>query len=122
MTGPNAPTPRTPSLTSPGGRDWTDQATDAVESIVLSVKQKTTVPLTTIARAVVYGLVIAALGSVVMVLMAVSAVRILTVYLPVGRVNGNHHRVWVADLIVGGIFTLVGMLAWSKRTPKKAVR
>lgn len=108
--------------TGSGGREWTDQAADAVESIVLSIKQKTTVPLTTIARGLVYGLVIAALGAVVMVLMAVSAVRVLTVYLPVGRVNGNHHRVWVADLIVGGIFTLVGMFAWSKRTPKKAVR
>ena len=92
---------------------------DGVESVVLSVKQKTTVPLTTIARGVVYGLVIAALGTVVMVLSAVSAVRILAVYLPVGRVNGGH-RVWVADLIVGGIFTLVGLLAWSKRTPRKA--
>ena len=122
MPGPNTPTPGTPAPTGSGGREWIDQAADAVESVVLSVKQKTTVPLTTLARALVYGLVIAALGAVVMVLMAVSAVRVLTVYLPVGRVNGTHHRVWVADLIVGGIFTLVGMLAWSKRTPKKAVK
>lgn len=122
MTGPSTSTPGSPLPTGSPGREWTDQTADAVESIVLSVKQKTTVPLTTMARAVVYGLVIAALGSVVMVLGAVALVRVLTVYLPVGRVNGGHHRVWVADLIVGGIFTLIGMLAWSKRAPKKAVR
>lgn len=121
MTGPSTSTPGSPLPTGSSGREWTDQTADAIESIVLSVKQKTTVPLTTIARAIVYGLVIAALGSVVMVLSAIAAVRVLTVYLPVGRVNGGH-RVWVADLIVGGIFTLVGMLAWSKRAPKKAVR
>lgn len=122
MTGPNTPGPSTSPPAQNSGRDWTDQAADAIESVVLSVKQKTTVPLTTIARAIVYGVVIAALGTVALVLTAVSAVRILTVYLPVGRVNDGRHRVWVADLIVGGIFTLAGLFLWSKRTSKAGVR
>ncbi|GAC1378047.1 MAG: hypothetical protein NVSMB4_07630 [Acidimicrobiales bacterium] len=122
MTGPHTPGPSTSPLAQSSGRDWTDQAADAIESVVLSVKQKTTVPLTTVARAIVYGVVIAALGTVALVLVAVSAVRVLTVYLPVGRVNDGRHRVWVADLVVGGIFTLAGLFVWSKRTSKAGVR
>jgi hypothetical protein len=95
------------------------QATEAVESIVLTVKEKTTVPATTIARGVVYGLVIAALGIVAAICLAVAGVRFLTVYLPVGHVNGGHHRVWVADLILGLIFTLAGLLFWSRRESKE---
>jgi hypothetical protein len=105
---------------APGRRDWTDQAAEAVETVVLTVKEKTTVPATTIARAVVYGLVIAALGIAVLILLAIAGVRFLTVYLPVGRVNGGHHRVWVADLIVGLIFTLAGLLFWSRRAAKES--
>ena len=35
---------------------WSDQAADTVETIVLTVKDKTTVPLQTAARGIVYGL------------------------------------------------------------------
>jgi len=111
MTGPITTT--NASSGSASGRDWTVQVADAVESAVLTVKQKTTVPLTTIARGIVYGLVIAALGTLVMVLLAITSVRVLTVYIP-------SHRVWVSDLIVGGIFTVAGLFLWSKRTSKKA--
>ena len=104
---------------SDGGRDWTTQATEAVESIVLSVKEKTTVPATTAARGIVYGLVIAALGITAAVCIAIASVRFLTVYLPVGRVNGHHHRVWAADLLVGLLFTLAGLFCWSKRSTKE---
>ncbi|MHB8464418.1 MAG: hypothetical protein ACYDH6_01170 [Acidimicrobiales bacterium] len=97
---------------------WTEQATEAVESLVLTVKSKTTVPATTVARGVVYGVVIAALATVALVVLAVAGVRILTVYLPIGRVDG-HHRVWAADLIVGLIFTLAGLFCWSKRVTKE---
>ena len=101
------------------GKDWTNQAVDVVESVVLTVKEKTTVPATTVARGLVYGIVIAALGTIALVVLAVAGVRFLTVYLPVGRVNGGHHRVWVADLILGVIFTLAGLLCWSRRAPKE---
>ena len=101
-----------------GGSDWTDKATETVEALVLTVKEKTTVPATTVARAVVYGLVIAALGVVALVVVSIAAVRFLTVYLPVGRVRG-HHRVWVADVILGLFFTLAGLLCWSRRGTKE---
>jgi hypothetical protein len=103
------------SPTAPGGSDWTNQATELVESVVLTVREKTTVPAMTAARAVVYGLVIAALGLAAAVMLAVAGVRFLTVYLPVGHVHGGH-RVWVADLLIGVVFTLAGLFCWSRRS------
>ena len=112
----STPAPLTPS--GPPDKHWVDQATEAVESLVLTVKEKTTVPATTAARAVVYGLVILALGITALVVLTIASVRFLTVYLPVGRAH-HHHRVWVAYLIVGLILTLAGLLLWSRRVTKE---
>ena len=92
-----------------GQKDWTEQAAEAVESVVLTIREKTTTPLTTAARGVVYGIVIAVLGVTALILLAIVLIRVLTVYLP-------PNKVWVSDLIVGGIFTLAGLFAWSKRS------
>ena len=85
--------PTTPTPPSSPGRDWTAQATDTIETVVLTVKEKTTVPLTTAARGLVYGLVIAVLGITCLIVLAIASVRVLTVYLPVGQVNHGNHRV-----------------------------
>jgi len=120
---PSAPSPSSAPTTAGAGvgtagtaasRDWTIQATDVVESVVLTVKEKTTLPLVTAARTVVYGLVILVLAVTALVMLAILAIRMLVVYLP-----GGLHRVWVADFIVGGIFTLAGLFAWSKRPTRE---
>ena len=110
--------PTTPTPPSTPGREWATQATDTVESVVLAVKEKTTVPLTTAARGVVYGLVIAVLGITCLIALAIASVRLLTVYLPVGRVNHGNHRVWVPDIGMGIIFSAVGFWCWTKRRAK----
>ncbi|MFI5041891.1 MAG: hypothetical protein ACHQNA_08595 [Acidimicrobiales bacterium] len=111
--------PTVPGPTAPGeSKDWTVQAADTVESVVLTVKEKTTVPLTTAARGLVYGIVVGVLGIMALILVAVAMIRFLTVYLPVGK-NHGLYRVWVSDLIVGGIFTLAGLFAWSKRAMRE---
>jgi len=110
--------PTTPTPPSTPGREWTAQAADTVESVVLAVKEKTTVPLTTASRGLVYGLVIAVLGITCLVVLAIASVRFLTVYLPVGRVNHGGHRVWVPDIGMGIIFSAVGFFLWSKRRAK----
>jgi hypothetical protein len=109
-TTPPTPTPQ---------KDWTEQATDTVESLVLSVKEKTTV-LRTIARGIVYGLVITVAAILAMVMVIAGAVRIADVWLLgwAGRVNG-HHRLWIAYLVLGMIFTLAGLFCWSRRTVKE---
>lgn len=108
----------TPPTPSPQ-RDWTEQATETVESLVLSVKEKTTV-LRTVARGIVYGLVIAVVGILAVVMLLIGAVRVADVWLLgwAGRVHGQH-RLWIAYVVLGIFFTLVGLICWSRRTAKE---
>jgi hypothetical protein len=112
-----APT-RPPAPAAPE-RDWTAQAAETVESVVLSVKEKTTV-LTTVVRAIVYGVVIAAVGALVVVALIIGVIRIADVYLLdwAGRAQG-HRRLWIAYLALGIILSLIGFLCWSRRTAKE---
>jgi hypothetical protein len=93
---------------APPDTDWTVQAADTIEGLVTSIRNKTTVPLTTVARGIVFGILAAFAGGAAMVLFAILAVRVLNL-LP-----GD---VWVAHLITGMVFTLIGVFAWSKRRP-----
>lgn len=94
--------------------DWPAQAADTIERVVGSVRDKTTGPAITAARWVVYGTFALLVGMAVLVLLAIAAVRLLDVYLPDAWVGEDH--TWVAHLIVGLVFALVGMAMWSKRT------
>jgi hypothetical protein len=94
------------------GPDWTAQAADTIEAVVSVARDKATVPVRTAARAVVYGLALAVVGTVALVLTVVGLVRLASVYLPVSWVGwapGHHHRVWIAYVVVGGILTLFGV-------------
>ena len=90
-----------PGGDAPGGDDWTVQAADTIERLVGTVRDKTSTPLVTVARALVFGLLAAVMGIAVAVLGAVTLVRVVDV----ATGEGN---VWIAHLIVGGIFTLGG--------------
>ena len=90
------------------------QAADRVESVVTSIRDKTVVPVTTVARALVYGIVVGVLSIMALVLIAISAVRALDLYLPF-HVGDSHARsIWLSYAIVGGIFVLVGMFFMRK--------
>ena len=110
-TGPSAPA--RPS-TDP---DWTVQATDTIESVVTTIRDKTVVPVTTVARGIVYGLVAGVLGVAALILVTIVLIRFLDVYLPF---HPHARRVWVTDAGIGGIFTLAGLffLRKAKRTPR----
>ena len=57
----------------------------------------------TAARALVYGTFALLVGTAVVVLLAISAVRLLDVYLPDAVVGEDH--TWVAHGLVGGVLT-----------------
>ena len=91
--------------------DWTIKAANTIDAVVGVVHDKAVVPVTTIARWLVYGLLAAIVGTMALVLTAIAVVRVLDV------VTGDG-RVWIAHLVTGGIFTLAGLFAWSKRAPR----
>jgi len=107
------------SATAGAQQDWPAQAADTIERVVGSVRDKTTGPAITAARWVVYGTFALLVGAVVGVLLAIAAVRALDAYLPDAWVGEQH--TWAAHLIVGVLFSLVGMLAWSRRSAPATV-
>jgi len=103
--------------------DWGDQAADTIEAVVLTVKEKTTVPLRTAARGVVYGLVLVVLGAVLLIIGVIVVVRIADVWLLgwAGRAHG-HVRLSIAYGALGMLLTVAGLWCWSKRNPKAGSR
>jgi hypothetical protein len=90
----------------PPPADWAAQVTDAIDKYVGLVRDKTTQPVITITRAIVFGFLAAVLAVAALVIVAITLVRVLT-YLPGG--------VWVAHLITAVIFLLAGLIAMLKR-------
>lgn len=101
----------------PTDRDWTDEVTDRLGSAVSTVRDKTTVPVTKVARAVVFGLIAGTLGLVALILFVIALVRVINVYLPFEPYG---RRVWVTDAGLGAIFLVAGAFCWSRRTPRKS--
>lgn len=85
--------------------DWTTEAADNVERVVILVRDKTVVPAQVATKAIVYGLLVTFFVGVAFILLAIGAFRALTVILPV----------WAAYLVLGGIFVIAGSFCWSRR-------
>ncbi len=114
----SSPVTSTPAAGGPGSSgdgDWAVQAADTIESLVGKVRDKTAAPLVTVARAVVFGLLAAAMGLVVAVLAVVMLVRVIDV------ITGDGN-VWIAYLIVGGLFAGVGAFLLRKATTTPTTR
>ena len=95
--------------------DWPVQATDTIVKVVGTASDKVTGPVTTAARAIVFGLFAAILGTAAIVLVSILLVRLLNNYLP-DSVFGEEH-VWAAHLLIGLVFSGVALWLWSKRKP-----
>ncbi|MGH9060740.1 MAG: hypothetical protein ACRDZY_14690, partial [Acidimicrobiales bacterium] len=76
---------------APTDADWTAEVADRIESVVGTVRDKTTVPLTKVARGLVFGMVVAVAGLIALGLLIVAVIR-LHVYLPF---QPEGRRVWV---------------------------
>ena len=105
-----------PSPASPG-TDWPADVAARIESVVGTVRSKTTVPAATAARAVVYGLVLGVLASTMGILLVIALVRLLDVYLPFHPLA---RRVWVVDAAASAIFLAGGAFMWRRRHPRSA--
>jgi hypothetical protein len=97
-----------------GGEDWAAATADAIERAVQSVRAKTADPLERVVRLLVYGLLAGIVGIAIAVLLAVAAVRGLVELIDVVW----QREVWLAHLIIGGIFVIAGLLVWRRRTAK----
>jgi len=88
---------------------WPVKAADVVDLVVDTIHDKAVRPILLAARVMVFGLLVAALVLVVLVLLSIGLLRLLDVYAFSGRV-------WISYAVLGGVFTLAGIFAWSRRT------
>ena len=103
--GPTGSGPRGGGLGSLGA-NWPAQVADGVESAVGLVRDKAVRPATVVARALVYGPLVAIVGLMTIVLSAAAAVRGLN------EIPG--FRDWISLCAIGGLFTLVGLFLLSR--------
>ena len=103
--------PATPAARSLPGLDgdWPAQAADKIVQVVGQVRDRTTGPAITAARGVVYGLLAGILGLICLVLFIICLVRLLDT-----SVVGENNT-WLAHLIVGVLFSVVGVVMWRQR-------
>jgi hypothetical protein len=98
----------TPSAARSGGTDWTTDATDAVERVVATVRDKTVVPAKSISRVIIYGLLAGLVVVPAVILLIIGAFR--------GLVLLYQGEVWAAWLTLGGICVIAGAFCWNRRT------
>ncbi len=91
---------RTPAR---GNDDWAIQTADTIDRIVETVRSNTSDRLVSIARGVVFGLLAAILATTALIVFCIVAVRVLVILLGTA---------WAAYLVLGGLFTLFGLLLW----------
>jgi hypothetical protein len=96
------------------GDDWATTTADTIERVVDSVRSKTAEPAERIARVLVFGVLAAIVGLAAGILLTVGLFRGVVVLLDVVW----QPEVWLAYLILGGIFVLAGLFLWRKRTTK----
>jgi hypothetical protein len=100
----------------PGGgllSDLPTRGADMVDTLVALIRDRAVRPLTLATRAVVFGIIILAASVVTLVLLSITLIRLLTVYAFGGRV-------WISDLVVGALFVILGLAAWTQRTDRSA--
>ena len=85
-----------------------NRALETIDSVVAVVNDKAVRPAVTAARGVVFGVIIAVIAIMVLVLVCVGFIRLTTVYL-------FDDKVWISYLVLGAIFTVGGFFAYSKR-------
>ena len=91
---------------------WPEQATDAVVKAVDTVREKTTGPLQTASRGVVYGVLAAVLGTMVAVLLIIALIRGVDTLV---NLVVDPPNIWITYLIVGVIFLVGGWVVFRRR-------
>lgn len=110
----SAPT-SSPGVSGPPRPDWTVTVADRIESVVETVRDKTTIPITRVARGIVFGLLAAVAATAALILAVILIVR-LHVYLPF---QPEGRRLYTSYAVVGAIFVLAGAFFWRKRIARK---
>ena len=93
------------------GDDWPEKAVDLIDLTVDTIRDRVIRPIILVGRAIVFGLLIAALLTVISVAVGVAILRLLDNYV-------FPNDVWASYLVLGTIVTTVGLVVWTQRSPR----
>ena len=82
------------------------RALDTVDTVVATVNDRAIRPAVVAARGVVFGVVIAVIGILTIVLFCVGFIRVTTI---------AGHRIWASYLVLGLLFSIVGAILYYRR-------
>jgi hypothetical protein len=91
------------------GDDWPEKAVDLIDLVVDTIRDRVIRPIILVGRAIVFGLLIATLVTVLAVVVGVAILRLLDVYVFPGEV-------WASYTVLGALTCAVGLVAWSRRS------
>jgi hypothetical protein len=83
-----------------------DRALDTIDSVVATVNDRAVRPAIVAARAIVFGVIIAVIGITVLIVFCIGFIRVTSMY---------GHRVWISYLALGFIFSVAGVVLYSRR-------
>ena len=86
--------------------NWTNQAADAIEKTVATVRDRTVEPAQRAAKVVVFGTLAVCCIITALLLLAIAGFKVLNYVMPI----------WAAWMALGGIFIVGGLLCWTRRT------
>ena len=89
--------------------DWTTDAANAIENAVTNIRDKTVVPVKSLSKGVVYGLLAVLIGVPALILVVIMLFRLFVIMF--------QGYVWAAWFLMGAIFVAIGWFAWAKRNP-----
>ncbi len=96
--------------------NWASDVTDTIERLVGNVRDKATLKIVTIVRALVFGLLTAVVGLAVLVIVLIVAVRLLQAVVRVPTRTDHDSAVWIAYLVMSAILFGVGALCMRMRS------
>ena len=99
---------------------WAPNLADTIDKYVATVRDKTTVKVILLVRAVVFGIIVAVAAAIALVLTVILATKLLQRLARLVLRTDVGTSVWVSYAVVGIVFTLLGFILMKKRAPEEA--
>jgi hypothetical protein len=98
--------------------NWAANLANSVDKYVGLVRDRATLKVVVVVRALVFGILIAISAVVALVLLVIVSTKLLQRIVDIGGAIDRDSAVWVSYLVMGGLCTLVGAVAMRMRAPK----
>ena len=104
-------------LTDP---NWAPQLADTIDRYVGMVRDKATSKVVLVVRGLVFGIVIFFTAIATITLSVILGIKLLQRIVNIGGLVDRDSSVWVSYVLLGGVFVLVGLFLFTKRSPEEA--